>query len=69
MTNLKNTEVIWACNYTADLTLSDLVNPVTNPDGHPRGGHNGHLHFGMAYERTAVGSIGMQRDVANGRPL
>ncbi|MBK8052411.1 MAG: RagB/SusD family nutrient uptake outer membrane protein [Saprospiraceae bacterium] len=69
MTNLKNTEVIWACNYTADLTLSDLVNPVTNPDGHPRGGHNGHLHFGMAYERTAVGSIGMQRDVANGRPF
>ncbi len=69
MTNLKNTEVIWACNYTADLTLSGLVNPVTNPDGHPRGGHNGHLHFGMAYERTAVGSIGMQRDVANGRPF
>lgn len=69
MTNLKNKEVIWACNYTSDLTLSDLTNIVTNPDGHPRGGNNGHLHFGMAYERTASGSIGMQRDVANGRPF
>lgn len=69
MTNLKNKEVIWAVNYTTDLTLSDLINPITNPDGHPRGGNNGHLHFGMAYERTAVGSIGMQRDVANGRPF
>lgn len=69
MANIKNTEVIWACNYTSDLTLSDLTNAVTNPDGHPRGGNNGHLHFGMAYERTATGSIGMVRDVANGRPF
>lgn len=69
MSNLKNKEVIWAVNYTANLVLSDLTNAVTNPDGHPRGGNNGHLHFGMAYERTAVGSIGMQRDVANGRPF
>lgn len=69
MSNLKNSEVIWACNYTTDLTLSDLTNTVTNPDGHPRGGHNGHLHFGMAYERVAAGSIGMLRDVANGRPF
>ena len=69
MTNLKNSEVIWACNYTTDLTLSDLTNVVTNPDGHPRGGNNGHLHFGMAYERVAAGSIGMSRDVANGRPF
>ncbi len=69
MTNLKNKEVIWAVNYTADLTLSDLVNVTSNPDGHPRGGNNGHLHFCMAYERTAVGAIGMQRDVLNGRPF
>lgn len=69
MSNLKNSEVIWACNYTSDLTLSDLRNVVTNPDGHPRGGHNGHLHFGMAYERTSAGSIGMARDIANGRPF
>jgi hypothetical protein len=69
MKNVKNSEVIWACNYTTDLTLSDLLNPVTNPDGHARGGNNGHLHFGMAYERTATGSIGMVRDIANGRPF
>jgi hypothetical protein len=69
MKNVKNKEVIWACNYTTDLTLSDLTNTVTNPDGHPRGGNNGHLHFGMAYERTASGSIGMTRDVLNGRPF
>ncbi len=69
MSNLKNTEVIWACNYTNDLTLSDLRNTTTNPDGHPRGGNNGHLLFGMTYERTAVGAIGMQRDILNGRPF
>lgn len=69
MSNIKNSEVIWAVNYTTNLTLSDLTNAATNPDGHPRGGNNGHLHFAMAYERTAVGSIGMQRDVANGRPF
>jgi hypothetical protein len=69
MTKLKNSEVIWSVNYTSNLLLSDLVNTVTNPDGHPRGGNNGHLHFGMAYERTAAGAIGMQRDIANGRPF
>lgn len=69
MTNLKSKEIIWSVNYTANLAYSDLTNAVTNPDGHPRGGNNGHLHFGMAYERTAAGSIGMQRDVANGRPF
>lgn len=69
MSNLKNSEVIWAVNYTTDLTLGDLTNAVTNPDGHPRGSNNGHLHFGMAYERTAAGSIGMQRDILNGRPF
>jgi starch-binding outer membrane protein, SusD/RagB family len=69
MNNLKNSEVIWACNYTSDLTLTDLRNATTNPDGHPRGGNNGHLLFGMTYERTAVGAIGMQRDILNGRPF
>jgi len=69
MANIKNKEVIWAVNYTSNLALSDLTNTVTNPDGHPRGGSNGHLHFGMAYERTAAGSIGMQRDILNGRPF
>lgn len=69
MSNLKSKEVVWAVNYTADLTLNDLVNVTSNPDGHPRGGNNAHLHFCMAYERTAVGAIGMQRDILNGRPF
>jgi starch-binding outer membrane protein, SusD/RagB family len=69
MANLKNKEVIWAVNYSVDLTTSDLLNTVSNPYGHPRGGHNGHMMFLMTYERTAVGAIGMQRDIANGRPF
>ncbi len=69
MTNLKNKEIVWAVNYTADLTSSDLLNTTTNPYGHPRGGNNGHMMFQMVYERAAVGSIGMSRDIANGRPF
>jgi len=69
MSNLKSKEIIWAVNYTANLAASDLVNITTNPLGHPRGGHNGHLMFQMVYERTAAGSIGMTRDIPNGRPF
>ncbi len=69
MSNLKNKEVIWAVNYTVDLTASDLVNTTTNPLGHPRGGNNGHLMFPMTYERAAAGAIGMTRDIPNGRPF
>jgi starch-binding outer membrane protein, SusD/RagB family len=68
MTNLKNKEVVWAVNYTADLTASDLLSTTLNPLGHPRGGHNGHLMFAMAYERAGT-TIGMTRDIANGRPF
>lgn len=73
-----NKEVIWAVNYTSNLNYDDLTTTVTNsdgttsiinPDGHPRGGNNGHLHFCMTYERSAAGAIGMVRDVANGRPF
>lgn len=73
-----NKEIIWAVNYTTNLNYNDLSTTVTNsdgtvsivnPDGHPRGGNNGHLHFCMTYERAAAGAIGMQRDVANGRPF
>ncbi len=69
MSNLKSKEVIWAVNYTVDLTASDLVNATTNPLGHPRGGNNGHLMFPMTYERPAAGAIGMTRDIPNGRPF
>jgi starch-binding outer membrane protein, SusD/RagB family len=69
MTNLKNKEVIWAVNYTVDLASSDLMNAATNPYGHPRGGHNGHMMFLAAYDRAAAGTIGLVRDIANGRPF
>jgi starch-binding outer membrane protein, SusD/RagB family len=69
MSNLKNKEVVWAINYTVDLTASDLVNTTTNPLGHPRGGNNGHMMYAMTYERPAAGAIGMTRDIANGRPF
>lgn len=69
MNNLKNEEIVWAVNYTVDLTASDLVNASTNPLGHPRGGNNGHMMFAMVYERTAAGIIGMIRDIPNGRPF
>ena len=69
MSNLKSKEIVWAVNYTVDLTASDLVNTTTNPLGHPRGGNNGHLMFPMVYDRTAAGAIGMTRDIPNGRPF
>lgn len=60
-----NSEVIWAVTYSDDLSLNDRRNSVTNPDGHSRGGHNGHLMFLATYERN--GAYGMNRDIANGR--
>ncbi len=65
MTNLENKEVVWAVNYSKDLSLNDRIDPVLFPDGHPRGGHNGHLLFTMKYDDQP----GMIRDIANGRPF
>jgi hypothetical protein len=65
MSNLKNPEVIWAVNYSTTISLNDAVNSVLFPNGHPRGGHNGHLMFGQLYDREP----GMVRDIANDRPF
>lgn len=67
MSNLENKEVLWAVNYSKDLSLNDRVDPTLYPEpyGHPRGAHNGHLHFLMKYDDQA----GMVRDIANGRPF
>jgi hypothetical protein len=65
MSNLKNSEVVWAVNYSTTLALNDRVNSVLYPNGHPRGGHNGHLMFGQLYDREP----GMIRDIANDRPF
>ncbi|POY35837.1 RagB/SusD family nutrient uptake outer membrane protein [Solitalea longa] len=65
MANLVNKEVIWAVNYSTNLSLNDLTDPVLYPDGHNRGSNNGHLLFMMKYDDQP----GMFRDIANGRPF
>lgn len=66
MANLRNQEVIWAVNYSVNLLLNDLRDPRLYPDGHPRGGHNGHLMFAMRYD---VLTPGMTRNIRDGRPF
>ena len=65
MSNLKNKEVIYAVNYSTNLSFNDLIDPILNPLGHSRGGNNGHLVFGMKYDDQP----GMTRDILNGRPF
>jgi hypothetical protein len=65
MDNLRNDEVIWAINYSEDLALNDQQDDILFPEGHSRGGHNGHLHFIMTYDQVS----GMDRDIENGRPF
>lgn len=66
-----NSEVIMACQYSAD-PLTNIGQTVgTNNIGSGIGsdqsgnGNNGHLYFGMEYDTQA----GMQRDVFYGRPF
>jgi hypothetical protein len=66
MANIKNKEVIWVVNYSANLLLNDLRDAKLFPDGHPRAGHNGHLMFGMRYD---VLTPGMSRNIVDGRPF
>lgn len=65
MTKNVSKEIIWAVNYSTNLTLNDLQNPVSYPQGHPRAANNGHLMFLQKYDVRN----GMQRDIPNGRPF
>lgn len=65
MANLKNKEVIYAVNYSTNLSLNDLTDLILNPLGHSRGSNNGHLLFDMKYDDQPA----MIRDIANGRPF
>ncbi|UOQ67685.1 RagB/SusD family nutrient uptake outer membrane protein [Hymenobacter volaticus] len=65
MTNLENKEILWSVNYSKELSLNDRVDNTLYPDGHPRGGNNGHLLWMMKYDDRP----GMVRDIANGRPF
>jgi len=67
MDNVENNEVVFYVNYAKDLNLNDASNSITFPNGHSRGGHNGHLHFLSTYDRN--GTVGMTRDIVNGRPF
>ncbi|MBK9510545.1 MAG: RagB/SusD family nutrient uptake outer membrane protein [Cytophagaceae bacterium] len=58
--NQKNSEIVFAVQYT-----SDLLTNLTNNTGNVNGGNNLHLFFGMQYDVQA----GMQRDVFYGRPF
>lgn len=58
--NQKNTEIIFAVQYTPDIQTNTTPNTNT-----ANGGNNLHLLFGMQYDVQA----GMQRDIVNGRPF
>lgn len=65
MNNLQNKEVVYAVNYSTNLSLNDLLDKLSNPLGHSRGSNNGHLLFLMKYDDQP----GMLRDINNGRPF
>ncbi len=65
MSNLVNKEIVYAVNYSTNLSLNDLADANSNPLGHSRGSNNGHLLFIMKYDDQP----GMLRDILNGRPF
>lgn len=68
MNNQINKEIIWAVNYSTNLSINDFQGPagaIVYPGGHPRGAHNGHLMFGQKYDVRP----GMVRDIPYGRPF
>jgi starch-binding outer membrane protein, SusD/RagB family len=66
MGNLKNKEVIWAIDYSTNLTLNDATTP-SYQYGHSRGSNSGHMLFLMVYDQ--INSAILFRDVNNGRPF
>lgn len=69
ISNVKNSEIVWHVNFTADLILNrefDGPTASTSDDILLRdGGNNAHLFFLMTYDQVA----GMQRDMRYGRPF
>ncbi len=65
MSNLQNKEVVYAVNYSANLSLNDLKDPILFPNGHGRGANNGHMLFLMKYDDQP----GLTRDINYGRPF
>ncbi len=70
--NIKNPEIVWLVNFTADLTLNkELQEPRVDDDTPVQeillrdGGNNSHMFFLMTYDQVQ----GMTRDIGNGRPF
>ena len=66
MANIKNSEVVWAVDYSTNLSLND-IRTGAYPSGHTRGSNNGHLFFLMVYDQ--VNTAILIRDLINGRPF
>jgi hypothetical protein len=66
MANLKNKEVVWAVDYSPNLSFNDIAT-TSFPSGHSRGSNNGHLMFLMVYDQ--VNTAILIRDINNGRPF
>lgn len=64
MSNNHNSEVVYAVNYSENLTFNDK-STSTFTIGHGRGSNNGHLHFIMKYDNLAR----MARITEYGRPF
>jgi hypothetical protein len=61
--NVRNAEVVWNVNFTAD----QILNNDYQGSGYPirEGGNNAHMFFIMVYDVVP----GMERDIPNGRPF
>jgi len=67
MGNLKNKEVIWAVDYSANLTFNDAIY-YSNAAGVPqRGSNSSHLLFLMLYDKANTKPV--IRDINGGRPF
>lgn len=67
MGNLKNKEVIWALDYSSNLSYNDAVY-FSNAAGVPqRGSNNAHLFFIMLYDKANTSPL--IRDINGGRPF
>jgi hypothetical protein len=65
MTNQQNKEIVYAVNYSANLSFNDIRDELLNPLGHNRGSNNGHLLFLMRYDDQP----GVIRSIEYGRPF
>lgn len=63
--NVRNPEIVWAVNFTADLILNRELESPSGDILLRDGGNNSHLFFLMTYDQLP----GMARDIGNGRPF